>query len=64
VYRLVDPLGGGRNAATPNVWKVAVDSDDQPQFVAKAPSNEDNEVLNWPAFSTRSTCSAFSPRIP
>jgi serine/threonine protein kinase len=49
VYRLVDALGTRRGTTTPNVWQV-VEEPDGPEFVAKGPSRDDDEALNWPAF--------------
>lgn len=49
-YRLVHPLGRGSDGPAANVWKVVRESDDHAEFVAKGPSGEDDEALNWPAF--------------
>lgn len=49
-YRLVHPLGKGRDGTAANVWKAIRESDDHSEFVAKGPSKEDDKALNWPAF--------------
>jgi hypothetical protein len=50
VYRFISPLGSGRGTRAPNVWKAVRDLDDGAEFVAKTPSRDDDESLNWPAF--------------
>jgi male germ cell-associated kinase len=50
VYRFINPLGSGRGMKSPKVWKAVRDSDGGAEFVAKAPSRDDDGSLNWPAF--------------